>query len=94
MGSDVELKLRIKQFCLDAGADIIGFAPVARWNEYNEVPSYFRPQSLWEPAHSVIVIGVSMPLPIVETTPSFLHKETYVAANRTLDDLAFNLVVF
>ena len=92
MGNDTELKLRIKQFCLDAGADIIGFAPVVRWDEYNEVPPDFRPQALWEPAYSVIVIGVSMPLPIVETTPSFLHKETYVAANRTLDDMAFNLV--
>jgi epoxyqueuosine reductase len=94
LGSNAELKLRIKQFCLNAGADIIGFAPVARWDEYNEVPPDFRPRALWEPARSVIVIGVSMPLPIVETTPSFLHKETYVAANRILDDLAFNLVRF
>jgi epoxyqueuosine reductase QueG len=31
-------------------------------------------------------------LPIVETTPSYLHKETYDTANRTLDGLAFNLV--
>ena len=91
---DAALKLRIKQFAEDAGADIIGFATVERWAEYNEVPPDFRPQALWEPARSVIVMGVSMPLPIVETTPSFLHKETYVAANRTLDDLAFNLVRF
>ena len=94
MKTDNELKTRIKQFAQDAGADIIGFAPAERWDEYNEVPPDFRPQSLWEPARSVIVIGVSMPLPIVETTPSFLHRETYVAANRTLDDLAFNLVRF
>jgi epoxyqueuosine reductase len=33
-----------------------------------------------------------MPLPIVETTPSILHKEAYDTANRTLDSLAFNLV--
>ena len=92
--ANAEVKARIKQFCQDAGADIIGFASVERWKEYNEVPADFWPQALWEPARSVIVIGVSMPLPIVETTPSFLHKETYVAANRTLDDLAFNLVRF
>ena len=74
MKTDNELKTRIKQFAQDAGADIIGFAPAERWDEYNEVPPDFRPQSLWEPARSVIVIGVSMPLPIVETTPSFLHR--------------------
>ena len=94
MKTDDELKQRIKQFAQDAGADIIGFATVERWDEYNEVPPDFRPQSLWEPTRSVIVIGVSMPLPIVETTPSILHRETYVAANRMLDDLAFNLVRF
>jgi len=92
--TDAALKLRIKQFAQDAGADIIGFAPVERWDEYNEVPPDFRPRALWEPARTVIVMGVSMPLPIVETTPSFLHKETYVAANRVLDDLAFNMVRF
>lgn len=94
LGTESDLKLRTRQFCLDAGADIIGFAPVSRWAEYNEVPAAFRPRNLWDPARTVIVIGVSMPLPIVETTPSFLHKETYVAANRTLDDLAYNLVRF
>ncbi len=92
MTTNTELKLRIKQFCLDAGADIIGFAPVERWNEYNEVPPDFWPQALWEPARTVIVLGVGMPLPIVETTPSILHKETYDTANRTLDGMAFNLV--
>jgi len=94
MDYNQELKTRIKQFCLDAGADIIGFAPVERWNEDNIVPLDFRPQALWEPARTVIVVGVSMPLPIVETTPSILHKEMYDTANRTLDGMAFNLVRF
>ncbi len=87
-----ELKNSIKQFCLDAGADLVGFAPVERWDEANEVPVQFRPQSLWEPARTVIVMGVGMPLPIVETTPSILHKETYTTSNGVLDAMAFNLV--
>lgn len=94
MESSMELKDRIKQFCFDAGADIIGFASAERWNEINEVPFEFRPQSLWEPTKTVIVMGVGMPLPIVETTPSILHKETYDTANRTLDSIAFNLTRF
>jgi Uncharacterized Fe-S protein len=94
MDSDIDLKDRIKKFCIDAGADIIGFAPVQRWDQFNQVPPDFRPRALWEPARTVIVLGVGMPLPIVETTPSFLHKETYDTANRVLDALAFNLVRF
>lgn len=92
MDVNSELKARIKQFAMDAGADIIGFAPVERWDEDNHVPPDFRPKALWEPARTVIVMGVSMPLPIVETTPSILHKEAYDTANRTLDGLGFNLV--
>lgn len=92
MDNNSELKDKIKQFCLDAGADIIGFASVERWEEDNEVPPDFRPQAIFEQARTVIVIGVGMPLPIVDTTPSILHKETYDTANRVLDDMAFNLV--
>ena len=32
-----------------------------------------------------------MPLPIVETTPSILHKELYDTSNRELDQLAYDL---
>jgi len=92
MDNNRELKDKVKQFCMDAGADIIGFAPVERWDEDNEVPHDFRPQAIFKQARTVIVIGVGMPLPIVDTTPSILHKETYDTANRVLDDMAFNLV--
>ncbi len=92
MEPGIELKDKIRKFGEDAGADIIGFASVKRWDEADEVPWEFRPQSIWELARTVIVLGVSMPLPIVETTPSYLHKETYETANRTLDGMAFNLV--
>jgi len=88
----IDLKQIIKQFCLDAGADIIGFASVEQWDKADEMPYDFRPRGLWDQARTVIVMGVGMPLPIVDTTPSTLHKETYDTANRVLDDMAFNLV--
>jgi epoxyqueuosine reductase len=77
-----ELKDHIIDFCTDRGADLVGFAPVARWDDAGEVPPDFRPQTLWPPARSVIVIGLEMPLPIVETTPSVLHRELYRTANQ------------
>jgi len=88
------LKRKIIRFCRNQGADLAGFAPVARWDEDGEVPPDFRPRALWPPAKTVIVIGLEMPLPIVETTPSVLHKELYDTSNRKLDQLAYDLTRF
>ena len=86
------LQNSIISFCKEHGADLVGFAPVKRWDEANEVPPEFRPKAIWPPAKTVIVIGIQMPLPIVETTPSVLHMELYRTVNRELDDLAVNLM--
>lgn len=85
------LKDNISRTCMEWGADLVGYASAARWREFNEVPEEFHPKSLWDPAESVIVLGVQMPLPIVETTPSVLHMELYRTANRKLDILAYDL---
>lgn len=88
------LKEEIKVFAGEKGADIIGFAPAGRWPEHNEIPQDFWPTAIWEPARTVIVMGMQMPLPIVDTTPSIQHKETYDTCNRELDSLAFGLARF
>lgn len=89
-----ELEKRIVGFCMRQGADLVGFAPVSLWDEEGTVPPEFRPRALFPPTETVIVLGIGMPLPIVETTPSILHKELYDTANRELDRLAFRLVRF
>jgi epoxyqueuosine reductase QueG len=86
------LQNSIISFCKEHGADLVGFAPVKRWDEANEVPPEFRPKAIWPMAKTVIVIGIQMPLPVVETTPSVLHMELYRTVNRELDSLAVNLV--
>jgi len=86
-----ELKEQVIRFCRDRGVDLIGFAPVERWDEANEVPADFRPRALWPPAKTVIVLGLQMPLPIVETTPSVVHMELYKTANAELDQSAYDL---
>ena len=88
------LKNRVLRFCREQGADLVGFAPVERWDEADEVPPDFRPRSIWPPTKTVIVIGTEMPLPIVETTPSVLHKELYDTSNRELDQIAYDLTRF
>jgi epoxyqueuosine reductase len=88
------LKRKIVRFCRARGADLVGFAPAERWDEAGEVPPDFRPRALWPPARTVIAIGMEMPLPMVETTPSILHKELYETSNRKLDGLAYDLTRF
>ncbi|HOF04711.1 MAG TPA: epoxyqueuosine reductase [Syntrophales bacterium] len=55
------------------------------------MPPDFRPQGIWAPARTVIVMGLGMPLPIVETTPSVLHMELYKTVNIKLDALAYDV---
>ncbi|MFA4885127.1 MAG: epoxyqueuosine reductase [Desulfotomaculaceae bacterium] len=89
-----QLKKEIIDFVTEKGADIVGFASVERWPEFNEVPPDFWPTALWSMARTVIVMGMQMPLPIVDTTPSIVHKELYDTCNRELDSLAFDLTRF
>lgn len=83
MPSGPELKEDITRFCKERGADLVGFAPVERWDEDGIVPPAFRPRALFPQARTVIVISMAMPLPVVETTPSALHKELYDTTNRS-----------
>ncbi len=89
-----ELKKRIIEFSIQQGADLVGFASVDRWDEEGSVPPEFRPRALFPDTETVIVLGIGMPLPMVETTPSILHKELYDTANIELDQIAFRLVRF
>lgn len=88
------LKEEVIRFCRERGVDLVGFAPVERWDEAAEVPPEFRPRALWPFSRTVIVMGIPMLLPIVETTPSVLHKEMYSIVNGKLDKLAYELACF
>ena len=76
------------------GADLIGFARVERWAEFDEVPLDYRPRAIWNLAETVIVMGVPVLLPVVESTPSINYQEMYNASNVLLDQLAFRLSLF
>ncbi len=86
-----ELKAEIIRHLRDRGADLVGVAPVEAWAREGMVAEPYRPDHLWPQTRSVIVIGLQMPLPIVETTPSAQHMELYRTCNRVLDDMAFDL---
>lgn len=90
-GQSDGLKERVVRFCRKRGVDLVGFAPADRWDDAGEVPPDFRPAAIWPMARTVIVMGLEMPLPIVETTPSVVHMELYKTANAELDQLAYDL---
>ncbi len=47
---------RVKALALKAGGDVVGIAPVERWESF--VPEGYRPYDILPNATSVIVVGV------------------------------------
>jgi epoxyqueuosine reductase QueG len=94
MNKPEALRQEIISFAREQGADITGFARVEKWAETAEVPQEFWPQELWPLAKTVIALGMAMPLPIVETTPSAIHMELYNTCNRELNSLAYRLTLW
>ncbi len=84
----------------EMGIPLIGFAPVERWshppkelpNKFKEwIPEEFWPQSIYPETKTVIVIGLPVQLPIVETAPSIYYHELYTIVNNLLDSKAYEL---
>lgn len=85
------LKKEIIAYLEQRGADVVGFAAAKAWDQDDRVPESYRPTALWPAVQSVIVLGIQMLLPIVETTPSVQHRDLYNTCNRRLDDMALDL---
>lgn len=87
----IELKASIIDEANKLGANIIGFAPVERWEEFKDTREEFFPQNIWPETKTVIVLGIQIFLPMLETTPSVVYSELYNTTNRLLDDMAYKL---
>ena len=97
------LKLEIIKKCLELNIPIVGFAPADRWenppdelpNDFDEwIPREFWPQSIYPEVETVIVIGLPVQLPIVETAPSIYYHELYNTVNAALDMKAYEISNF
>jgi epoxyqueuosine reductase QueG len=88
------LKRKIVREARKLGADLIGFAPVSRWREHNELQPEYWPDAIWRKTETVIVMGVPMLLPLVESTPSINHTVLYDTTNVLLDQMAYRLAVY
>jgi O-acetylhomoserine (thiol)-lyase len=101
-----ELREKITLEAERLGLNLVGFAPVERWEEgarkaegrglpgspqYSEPKEAYFPGSIWPWSKTVIVGGVQIFLPMGATTPSNLYSELYNTTNRLLDDAAYRL---
>ncbi len=97
------LKKELLKKCKSLGIPLVGFAPVERWQAPPEelpnvlapwIPEEFWPHSIYPEARTVIVIGLPVPLPIVETAPSIYYHELYKTVNAMLDSKACEVANF
>jgi epoxyqueuosine reductase len=91
------LRQQIRERCAGMDIPLVGFAPAERW-EYPLfepwVPEEFRPRSIWPEAKTVIVIGLPVSLPIIETAPSIWYHELYRTVNTLLDEYGYRIAGF
>ncbi len=95
------LKKELLKKCRSLGIPLVGFAPVERWKDPPDglrlspwIPEEFWPQSIYPETRTVIVIGLPVPLPVLETAPSIYYHELYKTINSMLDQRAYELANF
>lgn len=89
-----DIKKKIIDYARSLGANLVGFAPVSRWAQFDEVKKEYCPGAIWPQAKTVIVLGIPVLLPILETTPSINYVELYNTTNILLDQIAYRLSVY
>ena len=93
----MELHEQVNGKCADLDIPLVGFVLTERWDTplfEPWVPPQFRPRAIWPEANSVIVIGIPVSLPVVETAPSIWYHELYRTVNTLLDTSAFRIALF
>lgn len=91
------IKSQVTGKCAALDIPLVGFASAELWDRppfEALVPPGFRPKAIWPEVKTVIIIGIPVSLPIVETAPSIWYHELYRTVNTLLDTGAFRLASF
>lgn len=97
------LKNKVKKKCVELNIPLVGFASTERWknpppglpNQLNEwIPPDFWPQSIYPETKTVIVIGLPIQIPILDTAPSIYYHELYKTVNILLDIKAYEIASY
>lgn len=92
-----ELKEAILERCRDMEIPLVGVAAADRWAiaPFKPwVPGEFWPQAIYPEARSVVVIGLPVTLPALETSPSVWYRELYRTVNILLDQYTYRISNF
>lgn len=92
-----ELKRALLNRCESMEIPLVGVANVERWNKplfQPWMPDDFYPQSIFPEARSVVVIGLPISLPVLETSPSIYYRELFNTVNSLLDQYTYRLANF
>jgi epoxyqueuosine reductase QueG len=88
---DIKNTRRIKEFARSNGAELVGIAPVER---FEQTPKGFHPKDIMHDAESVIVIGKYVPLGVLEGNSKGAVTKVYETTFNVLDRCAYELSLF
>jgi epoxyqueuosine reductase len=97
LGLHQVLKTEIISRCRLMEIPLAGIASVDRWKKplfQPWIPEEFFPDSIFPEARSVLVIGLPMHLPVLESSPSIWYRELYMTVNTLLDQYSYRLSEF
>jgi len=92
-----DLKRTLLEKCKEMEIPMVGIASTERWERPPFLPwmsEEFYPQSIYPEAKSVIVIGLPVNLPALESAPSIHYSELYKTINILLDQYTYRLSNF
>jgi epoxyqueuosine reductase len=84
----------VQRKCRDLDIPLVGFASASRWDEplfEPWVPEAFRPRAIFPETETVIVIGMPVSLPVIESAPSIWYHELYRTVNSLLDQAGYRI---
>jgi epoxyqueuosine reductase QueG len=93
---DTEVGKEILKRCGELDIALVGFAPADAWDTPRFepwVPPPFRPRAMYPETETVVVIGMPVFLPVVETSPSIAYHELYRTVNTLLDSNAYRIAL-
>jgi epoxyqueuosine reductase len=92
-----DLRQAVLERCRRMEIPLVGIADAGRWEHplfEPWIPEAFFPQSIFPEARSVIVIGLPVHLPVLETSPSIFYRELYRTVNTLIDQYTYRLASF
>lgn len=91
------LRRELEERCRSMDIPMMGVAPVEAWDEPPFRPFVSpesAPRAIMPNATAVVVIGIPLPMPAIDSAPSIWYADTYRTVNQLLDQSTYRLSLF